>query len=113
MAELTQVVICRTVPVNGFIETDVDTDGCRGSGSEIRYLEHVEAVVTLSTSFRGQVQIFLISPAGTRSTLLASRPHDTSTEGFNQWPFMTTHNWNEDPSGKWRLEVRNAASVGE
>jgi len=101
----------KNVPVNDHIETEVESDGCHGSSSEIHYLEHVECVVTLSTSVRGRVELFLVSPQGTRSTLLAARSHDTSSEGFNQWPFMTTHNWGESPNGKWKLEVRNSASI--
>lgn len=54
-----------------------------------------------------QVQIFLTSPQGTRSTLLTRRPRDTSTEGFNEWAFMTTHNWGEYSLGTWTLEIVN------
>jgi subtilisin-like proprotein convertase family protein len=87
----------------------VTTDACLG---DIRHLEHVEAVVTLSASVRGQISIYLTSPSGTRSTLLLQRSSDRSGDGFNAWPFMTTHNWGESPLGMWRLEVRNGASVG-
>jgi len=105
-------ITLRSVPVNGHTEVEVFADGCNGTDTEILYLEHVEAVVTLSTSFRGQVEIFLKSPQGTKSSLLAFRRLDSSADGFNEWPFMTTHNWGESPTGKWKLEVRNRASVG-
>lgn len=35
------------------------------------------------------------------------RPRDDSRQGFNQWPFMTVHNWGEDPNGNWTLEIHN------
>jgi len=51
----------------------------------------------------------LMSPTGTRSTLLHNRPSDFSSSGFTNWPFMTTHSWGESPLGKWTLEIHNDA----
>lgn len=41
-----------------------------------------------------------------------SRPNDFSSEGFNDWAFMTTHSWDEDPRGEWTLEIENIAANG-
>ncbi|CAG0898772.1 unnamed protein product, partial [Darwinula stevensoni] len=73
----------------------------------INFLEHVQAKVTLAATRRGDIQIFLTSPAGTRSTLLALRPKDAARSGFNAWPFMTVHSWGESPIGLWQLEIHN------
>ena len=35
-----------------------------------------------------------------RSTLLDVRPHDFTSSGFVDWPFMTVHSWGENPIGK-------------
>ncbi|XP_002731580.1 neuroendocrine convertase 2 [Saccoglossus kowalevskii] len=84
----------------------LNTDACKGQENDVRYLEHVQGVVTLKSSRRGDVNINMTSPAGTTSILLSSRPNDDDAEeGFEKWPFMTTHNWGEDPSGEWVLEV--------
>lgn len=99
--------------MNGNVEVALDFDGCRGSDSEVFYAEHVQAIVTLTASRRGEVEIYLTSPSGTRSTLLKRRHRDTSTEGFTNWPFLTTHSWGELAVGTWRLEIRNAASICE
>ena len=40
------------------------------------------------------------------------RPHDFSSEGFNDWAFMTTHSWDENPQGEWTLEIENEAGGG-
>lgn len=40
------------------------------------------------------------------------RPNDFSSEGFNDWAFMTTHSWGEDPQGEWTLEIENVAANG-
>ena len=38
--------------------------------------------------------------------ILSKRPKDDdSTDGFTKWPFMTTHNWAENPRGVWKLFV--------
>ena len=101
----------RGIPVNGNVVVALDYDGCRGTYQEVQYAEHVQAVVTLSAPVRGEVEIFLTSPAGTRSTLLPRRVRDTSGEGFTNWAFMTTHCWGESVVGTWRLEVRNGATT--
>jgi len=106
------VVVCRGIPINGQLEVSLDSDGCLSSPySRVVHLEHVQAVVTLAASRRGEVEVFLTSPQGTRSTLLARRIRDASTEGFNAWAFMTTHCWGEVATGTWKLEVRNGASA--
>lgn len=60
-------------------------DDCDG----LKFIEHIQAHVTLGASKRGDVQIWLISPQGTRSNLIAKRPKDYSRAGFNDWPFLT------------------------
>uniref|UniRef100_A0A674MXZ5 Furin (paired basic amino acid cleaving enzyme) a n=1 Tax=Takifugu rubripes TaxID=31033 RepID=A0A674MXZ5_TAKRU len=88
-------------------------DACFGTDSYVTSLEHVQARLTLSYNRRGKLAIHLISPAGTRSTLLHPRFHDFSSEGFNDWAFMTTHSWDENPTGVWRLEIENVASAND
>ena len=84
----------------------IDTNACSGLETEVNYLEHVQAVVTLNSTRRGAVQLFLRSPMGTRSMILSERPNDAdSQDGFTKWPFMTTHTWAEYPRGRWSLEI--------
>uniref|UniRef100_A0A1A8GTN9 Furin (Paired basic amino acid cleaving enzyme) b n=1 Tax=Nothobranchius korthausae TaxID=1143690 RepID=A0A1A8GTN9_9TELE len=84
-------------------------DACWGRPEYVRSLEHIQARLTLSHNQRGKLAIHLISPLGTRSTLLFPRPNDYSSEGFNDWAFMSTHSWDEDPQGEWTLEIENVA----
>uniref|UniRef100_A0A671Q6T2 Furin-1-like n=1 Tax=Sinocyclocheilus anshuiensis TaxID=1608454 RepID=A0A671Q6T2_9TELE len=88
-------------------------DACAGTDNFVSSLEHAQAQLTLSYNRRGSLAIFLISPQGTRSTLLAPRPHDYSSEGFSDWAFMTTHSWDEDPRGEWTLEIENVAGTSD
>lgn len=95
--------------MNGKITVPLYTDGCEGTVHHVKYLEHVQARITLKASKRGEIQIYLTSPMGTRSTLLAKRREDASREGFNNWAFMTTHNWGELAKGSWVLVIENGA----
>ena len=82
------------------------TDGCAGNlGQRIRYLEHVQARITLQYGQRGSLRLSLVSPNGTRSTLLPKRRKDFGSGQFDNWPFMSVHFWNENPIGQWRLEL--------
>uniref|UniRef100_A0A4W5JQD3 Neuroendocrine convertase 2 n=2 Tax=Salmoninae TaxID=504568 RepID=A0A4W5JQD3_9TELE len=84
----------------------ISTDSCQGKDNFVRYLEHVQAVVTVNGSRRGDLNINMTSPMGTKSILLSCRPRDDDAKvGFDKWPFMTTHTWGEDPRGTWVLEV--------
>ncbi|KAM7385503.1 hypothetical protein PAMP_001585 [Pampus punctatissimus] len=84
----------------------ITTEACQGKDNFVRYLEHVQAVVTVNASRRGDLNINMTSPMGTKSILLSRRPRDDDSKvGFDKWPFMTTHTWGEDPRGTWVLEV--------
>lgn len=107
----------------------IDTTACRGTDTEVNYLEHVQAVITSNSTRRGDLEMFLTSPMGTRfviddrlinsiliqfeldsfqnrSMILSKRPNDDDKrDGFTKWPFMTTQPWGEYPQGKWLLEV--------
>uniref|UniRef100_A0A8C5LYT5 furin n=1 Tax=Leptobrachium leishanense TaxID=445787 RepID=A0A8C5LYT5_9ANUR len=91
------------------LEVRRKVEPCMGMPNSISTLEHVQARLTLSYNRRGDLAIYLTSPMGTRSTLLAPRPHDYSADGFNDWAFMTTHSWDEDPTGEWILEIENTS----
>jgi len=74
---------------------------------DVKFLEHVQAHVTLSSARRGDLEIFLTSPSGTRSQLLKRRPSDYSPQGFQDWPFLTVFSWGESPLGTWTIEIQN------
>ncbi|XP_064650000.1 furin-like protease kpc-1 isoform X4 [Lineus longissimus] len=103
----------KVVPVSQKIQLPLKSDGCRGTNDHVLYLEHVQTIITLTAQQRGEVEIFLTSPMGTRSTLLAHRPRDMSKDGFTRWAFMTTHNWGEFANGTWLLEIANGDSASE
>ncbi|XP_076621880.1 furin-like protease 1 isoform X4 [Colletes latitarsis] len=93
----------RPIPPKSQLSLELHVKECSG----VNFLEHVQAKVSLMASRRGDLQIQLTSPQGTKSTLLAKRQHDVSKTGFNQWPFMSVHTWGERPHGTWKLEIHN------
>uniref|UniRef100_A0A8C6WVP5 Neuroendocrine convertase 2 n=1 Tax=Neogobius melanostomus TaxID=47308 RepID=A0A8C6WVP5_9GOBI len=68
----------------------IDTEACQGKDNFVRYLEHVQAVITVNASRRGDLNINMTSPMGTKSILLSRRPRDEDSK---------------DPRGTWVLEV--------
>ena len=48
--------------------------------------------------------------AGLTTSLLQKRSNDFSTSGIKDWPFMTVHNWGEDPFGMWELTISDKVS---
>ncbi|XP_031959513.1 neuroendocrine convertase 2 isoform X1 [Corvus cornix cornix] len=94
------------IPPTGKLVLTLTTDACEGKENFVRYLEHVQAVITVNSTRRGDLNINMTSPMGTKSILLSWRPRDDDSKvGFDKWPFMTTHTWGEDPRGTWALEI--------
>ncbi|KAK6635926.1 hypothetical protein RUM44_001180 [Polyplax serrata] len=102
------------IPSSRPLKLKIDTKACLGTETQVSYLEHVQAVITLNASRRGDVEIFLTSPMGTRSMILSKRSKDDDhRDGFIKWPFMMTHSWGEYPQGTWLLEVNKFDYFGE
>lgn len=90
----------------------ISATACSDKGNYVQYLEHVQVVITLTFTRRGDLSIKLISPQGTVATLLPQRREDYSSSGFTDWEFMSTHTWGEDPKGTWTLEIENHGKQG-
>ncbi|KAF9941746.1 pheromone processing endoprotease [Mortierella alpina] len=68
-------------------------------------LEHVTVTVNILHEHRGDVEVKLKSPNSVISQLAVQRPNDNSTEGFQDWTFMSVKHWGENPIGKWTLTM--------
>ncbi|KAK0424619.1 hypothetical protein QR680_008753 [Steinernema hermaphroditum] len=98
----------KTIPHGNSLELSLYVDGCQGSKEDhLVYAEHVQVIVTLTAPKRGDIQIHLFSPSGTKSTLLAKRARDTSRTGFRDWAFTSVHYWGEEVRGLWYLVIEN------
>ncbi|XP_062945847.1 proprotein convertase subtilisin/kexin type 6 isoform X3 [Cynocephalus volans] len=101
----------KSIPIVQVLRITALTNACADhSDQRVVYLEHVVARISISHPRRGDLQIYLISPSGTKSQLLAKRLLDLSNEGFTNWEFMTVHCWGEKAEGEWTLEVQDMPS---
>ncbi|XP_022262995.2 proprotein convertase subtilisin/kexin type 4 isoform X7 [Canis lupus familiaris] len=100
-------IVHTPTPILPLTQVRKNVSACAGRANYIRSLEHVQVQLSLSYSRRGDLEISLTSPMGTRSTLVAIRPLDVSGQGYNNWIFMSTHFWDEDPRGLWTLGLEN------
>lgn len=106
-------VICRTSvdtkerTIQEDLIVTMNTSACAGTDGAVNYLEHVQAKISLKFQPRGNLRITLISPSGTPSHLLMSRPRDSDEDTFDKWPFMSVHFWGEKPQGTWKMIIRN------
>ncbi|CAL1534152.1 unnamed protein product [Lymnaea stagnalis] len=104
-------IVNKNLSRRGKIIKHVMTDACRASEQDaVDRLEHVQVHIQMFSKRRGDMLIALISPARTRSVLLAPRPKD-DFRGEWEFTFMTVHNWDENPGGMWTLEIVHTLSV--
>ncbi|CAF0857724.1 unnamed protein product [Didymodactylos carnosus] len=114
------MVSCSSVPVEPSLYVapnqqnffEVNVLNCKNSDAtqEVNFIEQVQIFVSLSADRRGDIELYLYSPSGTKSQLLPRRQKDSSNKGFQDWPFLTVQVWGESPHGLWKLEVVNTGS---
>ncbi|XP_075595358.1 proprotein convertase subtilisin/kexin type 5 isoform X2 [Balearica regulorum gibbericeps] len=101
----------KTIRPDSIVRSIYKATGCSDNPNHhVIYLEHVVVRITITHPRRGDLAIYLTSPSGTRSQLLANRLFDHSMEGFKNWEFMTTHCWSEKAAGDWILEICDTPS---
>ena len=74
-------------------------------------IESVEILFDADHDYRGDIEIKLISPAGTES-VLANQRSDSGND-YNNWVFTSVRHWDEDSIGNWTLKVRDQSSPDE
>lgn len=79
------------------------------NATEDMKLEHVEFVVNITHTWRGDLKFILTSPMGTQS-VVESRFFD-SADNFDNWKFMSVRNWGESPVGQWKLQIIDTAGA--
>lgn len=101
----------RYIRADQSLNSTISSSGCSEQAEHhVGFLEHVVVGVLVAHQRRGDLEISLTSPSGTRSQLLAKRLFDNSYEGFRNWEFMTVHCWGERAEGQWTLEISDSPS---
>ena len=77
------------------------------SNCDIESLEHVQTNINVNHPSRGQIEVMLVSPSGTRTQMLAPRVNDVSDKGFHDWALTSVETWGEHGDGAWHLYIVN------
>lgn len=77
-----------------------------GNGPVLR-VEHIELTVNITHPYRGDLEIKLISPSGTVSTLVTPTLDDYGSN-YSNWTFTSVRHWGESSAGVWQLSIRDA-----
>ena len=54
------------IPSNESLYLTIDTNACKGTETMVNYIEHIQAVITLNATRRGDVTLYLKSRMGTK-----------------------------------------------
>ncbi|XP_050500331.1 neuroendocrine convertase 1-like [Diabrotica virgifera virgifera] len=92
------------------VKIEITSTGCKQTDHELKYLEHVEVQTNINYTSRGSLQIKLYSPTGTMVNLLAPRKLDKSSQGFQNWTFMSVMTWGEIAEGIWTIVITDVTS---
>lgn len=77
-------------------------------------IETVEALVGLTHTNRGDIEIYITSPSGFKSRVCIASNADPATTGMN-WKFLANAFWGESSAGTWKISVvdnRRPANTG-
>ncbi|MFA6288562.1 MAG: S8 family serine peptidase [Opitutaceae bacterium] len=75
--------------------------------SSYQRVEHVELAVTITHTYRGDLNINLISPAGVVSKLATATLSD-SADDYDNWTFTGVRHWGEASAGTWTLSITDS-----
>lgn len=68
-------------------------------------IEHVEVAIDATHTYRGDIELELVSPSGTTS-VLATR-HTDPNDHYDSYVFTSVRHWDEMSAGTWTLRVRD------
>jgi subtilisin-like proprotein convertase family protein len=100
-----QLIVATNQPSLGLSIPDHNAAGVSatfGVSTNIR-MEHATVTLNISHAQRGQLEIFLTSPAGTESKLADTRADNNAHP--SSWTYMTVRNWGESSAGTWTVRV--------
>ena len=104
------IIYSRVIPSANVLQVTTSLKDVTNSCPEINFLEHVQVRLNLNYTIRGDLEINLTSPQGMTSRLTQRRPRDNSPKATNltNWTILTLHHWGENPSGIWKLSLKNS-----
>ncbi|MCC3409821.1 MAG: proprotein convertase P-domain-containing protein, partial [Microcoleus sp. PH2017_10_PVI_O_A] len=71
-------------------------------------VEWAEVMFDATHTFRGDLNVTLISPDGTESIL--AKPNNDNGDNYSKWVFTSARNWGESSVGDWKLKVSDGVT---
>ena len=94
-------------PDNKFV-SKITLDPNRDAFPDDFVTESTVVLLDLSHYNRGDLELELVSPSGTSSILHPGKiPESNQLTGEERWKLMSLRNWGENPSGTWKLKIRD------
>ncbi|KAK4129663.1 hypothetical protein N657DRAFT_668594 [Parathielavia appendiculata] len=75
--------------------------------ANLERVEHITVTMNIEHGRRGDLSVDLISPNKIVSHLSVTRKYDESTEGYDDWTFMSVAHWGESGVGTWTIIVKD------
>ena len=76
--------------------------------ANIARLEHVQVLMNVDHTRRGDLSVELHSPSGVISHLATARRSDNAKLGYRDWQFMSVAHWGEKGVGRWTIIVKDS-----
>ncbi len=73
-------------------------------------VEHVEVTLDIDHTYRGDLDISLVSPSGVISELASRSVYDDGDsvgQGYWDWTFTSVRHWGEASNGQWKVIIRD------
>lgn len=104
------LIVKHRIPKKEVLITSYEVTADEIRGYVLNMLEHVLVTVNITHHSRGQLDIRLLCPSGTESSIGPPRSKDKSNKGLRDWWFSTVRCWGETPIGTWKLIIKD---IGE
>lgn len=78
--------------------------------ANLERVEHVTVTMNLEHGRRGDVSVDLVSPNKIVSHLSVTRKYDESSEGYDDWTFMSVAHWGESGVGTWQIIAKDTVN---
>ena len=66
-------------------------------------IEHIQLIVDIDHTFRGDLKIEITAPSGTKSILIDK--HSDSNNDYSNWNFSSVRHWGESSLGIWTITI--------
>lgn len=113
LVEVNETVSSKATAASEWISSSANITGDDLQLVNFESVEHVTVKVNIESTFRGQIQVRLISPEGVVSKLAERRPFDRVGTGLQDWTFMSVAHFGESGVGVWQLEVSSSRGENE